>query len=518
MAVMLTFVFLFSMLKQYGTAILRHLIRQRSFTVVIVAGLTIGITASLVLVLYIQDELRYDRFFPDAERMYRITFEGKIKNTTVDAAKVGFPIGESIKKNFKEVEDYCRLASWNSFPVRFENMASTEAYMLLADPQFFTFFNIQLVEGNPAEALRGKHKLVLSQSAAKRIFNYNSPQDASPIGKVLQLAQGYEATVTGIAEDMPSHSHFHFSMILSLESWEQADRSAWISQEVYTYVKFLPIVNEQETIPLILKFTQQQLQEEVKKYKATFSSLASRGNYIQYQFQPLTAIHLHSSLPDEIEAEGDIRQIILFACIATFILVLACINFVNLSTARATSRAKEVGIRKVLGAENNTIVFHFLLESYVYTGLALLFALVLVAASIVPMNVLTDKRITIEAFGQPVFIGTILLFLVFTGLFSGGYPAFFLARLGLVDILKGYLTKGITTYTIRNFLVSFQFGVSIALLIACWIMASQIVLLKQNETKLPDAHCLRLYHTANIGNADSIFKQQVLTLPGIKSF
>ena len=201
------------MLSSYIRSIIRHIVRQRSFSAIIVSGLTVGITASLLLVLYIQDEWSFDRFHQDANSMYRVTLTGNLKGTPVNTVKVGFPVAPDLQKELPEIASYCRLTAWKSFPIQYEKYASTEEYLLLADAQFFTFFSFSLKIGEKQNVLQGAHKVVISESAARRIFNYRGPEDPSPIGKVIKLAQGYEAIVSGIAEDAPTNSHFRYSII-----------------------------------------------------------------------------------------------------------------------------------------------------------------------------------------------------------------------------------------------------------------------------------------------------------------
>ncbi|MCZ8022487.1 MAG: ABC transporter permease [Cytophagales bacterium] len=507
------------MLSSYIRSIIRHIVRQRSFSAIIVSGLTVGITASLLLVLYIQDEWSFDRFHQDANSMYRVTLPGNLKGTPVNTVKVGFPVAPDLQKELPEIASYCRLTAWKSFLIQYEKYASTEEYLLLADAQFFTFFSFSLKIGEKQNVLQGAHKVVISESAARRIFNYRGPEDPSPIGKVIKLAQGYEAIVSGIAEDAPTNSHFRYSIILSIDSWNEIkQKKEWISEDAYTYIKIKPDVSFASFINRFKNVTQHKLAEEVKRYRVTVENLLARGNSLAFDVQPLTSIHLHSAFPTEIEKNGSAQQIYLFSAIAIFIILLACINFVNLSTARANSRAKEVGIRKTIGAGNKELVFHFLIETYVYTFLSLLFALVLVATAIVPMNILTGKMLSLSALVNPIFVSSILLFLLLTGLLSGTYPAFFLSYLSPANILKGSIAKGITTFKIRNVLVSFQFGVTIALLIACWVTANQIHLLQAKDSGLPDKHLIRLFHTANLKDAESLFKQEVLQIKEVTNF
>src|SRR5688572_19396275 len=225
------------MVKNYLKIALRFMSRQKGFSIINISGLTIGITCSLLILLYIQHELSYDNFHPDAERTYRVGFKGRLEGRQFVSAQTGTPVASALQKEIPEIESTLRIASWATFPVRYEEKSFTEDKLLLSDSNFFRFFNFKLIDGHPDTVLTGERKLVITESAARRYFNYKGPGDRSPIGKSLMLAQGYSVTITGIAADPPINSHFHFSMILSLKSWDEANTGNWITGRVVTYFK-----------------------------------------------------------------------------------------------------------------------------------------------------------------------------------------------------------------------------------------------------------------------------------------
>jgi len=224
------------MLKNYFIIALRFMIRQKGFSFINIAGLTLGIAASLLILLYVNDELSFDRFHNEPERIFRITHEGRMQGKQIHSAYTPYALAPTLQEE-PYVESTMRIANWATFPVRYEDRTRTEPNLLLADSNFFRFFNFRLIEGNPDEVLKGEAKLVITESAAKRYFDYKGPGDRSPLGKKMVLAQGYYAEVSGIAEDPPDASHFHFSLVLSLDSWVEIKKDNWVTARVITYVK-----------------------------------------------------------------------------------------------------------------------------------------------------------------------------------------------------------------------------------------------------------------------------------------
>ncbi|MEJ0057928.1 MAG: ABC transporter permease [Bacteroidota bacterium] len=427
------------MLRNYLTIALRFMLKQMGFTVINIFGLTVGITCSLLILLYVNDEVRYDRFHPGADRIYRLGFQGKVQGKKMISAVTGSPVAAGIQSAIPEVESTLRMATWATFPVRSHDNAFTEKYLLLADSNFFRFFNFELITGDPDNVLKGPGKIVISESAARRYFDYKGEGDLSPIGKKLMLAQGYEAEISGIAKDAPLNSHFHYSLILSLVSWDEIPTSGWINGKVITYFKLKPEASIKAVSPNIISFLNRKVSEELKEHKINIARFKDQGDDMEFFIQPMLDIHLKSHLSNEIEINGDIQYIYLFSSIAIFITLLACINFMNLSTARSVSRAKEVGVRKTVGAQYGTIIRQFLLESYLYIFIAVAIAFLLVLILMTPFNYFTEKQLSLRTFGHPVFFVAALLFTLVIGLLAGSYPAFYLTRYGPLEVLKGKL-------------------------------------------------------------------------------
>lgn len=506
------------MVKNFLLIALRFMSRQRGFSVINISGLTLGITCSLLILLYVQDELSFDRFNVDYHRMYRVGFQGKLQGKQVRSTLTAFPLSNALKTEWTDVEASTRLVKWATFPVNYQGKAFTEDYLLLADQNFFRFFSFELVDGHADSVLNGARKIVISESAAKRYFDYKGPGDKSPLGQTLHIAQGYEVKVSGIAKDPPSNSHFHYTLILSLDSWDLAKNEDWISTQVLTYFKLrdgTPTDNLDKKINQLLSY---KLNKELQQVRhLTLQEFKEQGNELSYFIQPVRDIYLKSSLKDELEANGSIQYIYLFACIAAFIIVLACINFMNLTTAQSASRAKEVAVRKAVGAQNNRLVFQFLLESYFYVIIAVLIAFFLLLGLLQPFNYFTGKQLAFSTLFESKFLIGLSVFVIITGLMAGSYPSFYLTQYSPIEVLKGNLRARLRTYGIRNVLVIFQFFISATLIIATMVVYKQLDYVQQANLGFNKENVINLLHTRNLGAHGIAFKEEVLKLESVVS-
>jgi putative ABC transport system permease protein len=506
------------MVKNFLLIALRFMSRQRGFSVINISGLTLGIACSLLILLYIQDELSFDRFHKDYDRMYRVGFEGKLQGKKVRSTLTAFPLSAALQKEWNDIESATRIVKWSTFPVNFEGKAFTEDYLLLADKNFFQFFSFDLVVGNADSVLTGERKVVITESAAKRYFDYKGEGDRSPIGKTLEMAQGYMVRVSGIAKDPPANSHFHFTLVLSLDSWDVAQREDWISTQVLTYFKLKSGSSTTELDTKINQLLAFKLNRELQEVrKLTLQEFKAQGNELSYFIQPLRDIYLKSHLKDELETNGSIEYIYLFSCIAAFIIVLACINFMNLTTAQSASRAKEVAVRKAVGAQNNRLVLQFLLESYFYVVIAVGVAFFLLLGLLQPFNFFTGKHLSVVTIFQPQFLIGLLVFGLITGLVAGSYPSFYLTQYSPIEVLKGNLRARLRTYGIRNILVVFQFFISSSLIIATMVVYQQLDYVQRANLGFNKENIINLLHTRNLGPNGIKFKDDLLKLKNVVS-
>jgi putative ABC transport system permease protein len=492
--------------------ILRYMHKQKGFSVINITGLTIGISCSLLLALYVYDELRYDSFHSNAPSIYRITYHSKLQGKQLNTAFSPALLSVNLRNDVPEITEVTRIAAWKTFPIRYHDKSFTENYLLLADADFFRFFTFDLIHGNIDDVLKGERKIVITASTAMRYFGR---ADSTVIGETLLLAQGYKVNVSGLAEDPPSWSHFHFTHILSLDSWVELPGSSWLSPRVHTYIKSATPVGQ--LLPGINTHLHKHIDEELHRTRSTtYDQFSATANVVELGLQPLLDIHLRSSLADEIEQNGNIQYVYLFLSIAIFIALLACINFINLSTARSASRAKEVGIRKTVGASTFGLMKQFLFESYFYIILSVLLSIFVVAVVLGPFNYFTGKQLPLSLlFGFKAMAGILALTLII-GFLAGSYPSLYLTRFSPVEVLRGKLREQLRRFGVRNILVLFQFFISSALILATLIVYAQLIYVQQMNLGFSKENIINLLHTKNLDGQAQVFKAELMKLEGVE--
>ena len=451
------------MLKNYLLISFRNLRKHTSYSVINIFGLGLGLATFILLMVWIQHELSYDTFHENSSRIYRASMEysfgGQVAKTSVSPTAL-LP---TLQKNFSEIENGTRVynpASYSPYVVKKGDVAFQEGHFYFADSTFFKIFSYKLIAGNRLTALSKPYTVVITQSTAKKYFG-----DADPIGKTLNVNGTTEYEITGLMEDVPANSYLQFDFVGSFHSLRQGrEEPIWWSANYQTYL----LLDSHADLAVI----QEKTNNIVKEVLA--SELTSAGDYVKYNFLKLTDIHLHSSDSSEMEAVGDIQYVYIFSAVAFLILTIACINYVNLATARASDRAKEVGIRKVVGALRKQLFFQFLGESVVITFLGFCLAFFIVQLALPLFNVLTATNLSNSIFYQPSFLGLSFILLIAIALLSGAYPAFAITAFKPVSILKGnfkFSGKGIW---LRQFLVVGQFSISVILVIGTIVILKQL--------------------------------------------
>jgi len=460
------------MIRNYLKITFRNLANHKFYTALNIIGLSIGIASCLLILLYVYNELSYDKFHTKAERIYRVGLNGKIADQEVFTTSTCPPMAFTLVQEFPEVENATRMYTyWGQQIIRYGETAIVEEKVYFADSTFFDVFSYKLLEGDPATALTEPNTLVLPEDIAHKYFG-----DEPALGKTLLV--GTEKTphkVTGILEKLPSNTHLHFNMLRSMITYENSRSEYWLNNNMFTYLLLhegaSPETLEAKFPTLVEKYVGPEVQQFLGVSLETF---AEQGNKYGFFLQPLLDIHLYSHLNDELEPNGDITYVYIFAAIAFFIILLACINFMNLATARSANRAKEVGIRKTLGSLRSSLMRQFLTESVVLslisTALALMAALLLLS----PFNNVAGKEISNELFTKPWFLLSLLALMLIVGVLAGSYPAFYLSSFQPVEVLKGKLKAGMKSSGIRNVLVVFQFFISITLIICTLLVYEQL--------------------------------------------
>lgn len=500
------------MLRNYLTVALRNLRKHPGYTFINITGLAIGITCCLLILLYVRDELSYDRFHPNAEQVYRIVVHGKVADAEFNAPVAPYPMGPTLKQEFPEVIEMTRAALYSGAQaVRKGDLRFIEERIFFADSTFFRVLPFPLLVGDADQVLDDPQAIVLTETMARKYFG-----DEDPVGKTLIMGDTTEFRVTGIAADVPSNSHMHFDMVGSLESQQIFGSDQWLANNYVTYLVlpegYDPADLEDKLPALFEKYAAPQL---LQLMGVTFDQMEQEGSYLRYNLQALTDIHLRSHLEFEIEPNGNIVYVYIFSAIAVFILLIACINFMNLATARSAGRAREVGVRKVLGSHRRLIVLQFLAESTLLAFIALLLSVILVAVLLPSFNDLAGKAIT---FGSIEILQTIPLLIVavlLVGALAGMYPAFFLSAFKPVLVLKGGPRTGAKGSWLRATLVVFQFAISIALIVSTIVVQNQLRYIQNKSLGFDKEHIVVINRADALGNQQEAFKQEVLSNPNI---
>jgi putative ABC transport system permease protein len=513
------------MIRNYLKIAWRGVGRNKVSAVINISGLAIGLACVMLIGLYVKDELSYDRFFKNADRIYRVNTHEKIANDEFVAGHTPPPVGLALQSNFPEIESYTRIFMPGDEIIHYvkngAREAVTEKSLLSVDSNFLQFFNYPLLAGDRDRCLNGPNYVVLTQSSAKKYFG-----DVSPIGKTLTFDE-YSApfTVTGVLKDLPEQSSLQFDMLQSNLGMPPVKRFSWswIWLQMGTYVKLraqapntpADIQQLEARFPAMIKV---QAASAFKRIGEPLDELAKKGDKYELQLQPLKDVHLFSqNVGTRYFVQGDIKNVYIFAAVALFIILLACVNFMNLATAQSAKRAKEVGVRKVLGSERRQLIGQFLAESFLYTMLAAVVAVVIVAVTVPGFNQLASKSLSILTLLQWQAWAGLFLLIILTALFAGSYPAFFLTAFKPAAVLKGKadFKTSKTGFSTRNVLVVFQFAVSAMLIICTIVVYKQLLYNQSKDLGFNKENVLVVGDAERLGKNEDSFRQEVLRLPEV---
>ena len=499
------------MINNYLKIAFRNLVKQKFYSIINITGLAIGLSCVILISIYVVHELSYDKHHRYSDEIYRTGFHLKFGGKDAEMAVAPAPLAEAMVEEIPEVLSATRFRSWGSFLVRKDNPESENIKqygVIWADPNVFEVFTIPLIKGNPETCLQDPNAVIISQSAAFKYFN-----DEDPINQSLILNNEMPVKVTGVYEDMPENSHFRFDIMISMKGLEESKRQIWLSNNFYTYF----VLNKGSDPNLTLKKLNDLLSkyagEQVKQVMGfSMNEFEEQGNKAEFLIQPLTSIHLKSELVGEISPNSDIQYIYIFSAIAMFILILACVNFMNLSTARSAERAKEVGIRKVLGSYKIHLVRLFLSESIIIALISIILSLVINQILLSPFNNLAGVQLEIP-YSSPAFWICIITGGIFIGLLAGIYPAFYLSSFKPITILHGNISKGSNSGFIRNLLVIFQFSISIILIIGTIAVYNQLHYIQNTKLGFDKDQVIILHDTYVLGQQIESFKNEILKNP-----
>ena len=492
------------MIKNLLLVAIRNFKRDKWYSLLNILGLTIGVTFSLFLIFYIKDELSYDRYNDKAGRIYRINSNIKEKDKdTMRWAFVPFPMGPALSKDYPEVEEAVRFIGNGKVMFKNGDLKIYQDKVFYVDSNLFRVFTHKFIEGNAATALIEPKSMVLTQSVAEKFFGKNK----NYVGKALENANGEVFKVTGVVKDVPKNSHIIFNVLLSRSSLPADFANNWGNFGYFTYVLLKPNTSavqfEKKMLPVYDKY---------------LASIFAQFNIkMRFSAQPITSIHLHSNTTGEPEELGSISYIYIFSAVAFFMLLIACINYMNLTTARSARRAKEIGIRKVTGSSKAQLVSQFLIESTLTALLALILSLGFIALFLPTFNLLAGKFISFGSLMEPNTLLILLAVVVFVGIVGGSYPAFYLSKFNPVNILKGSLSKSSSNATLRRALVVIQFSISMIMLICTWVVYGQLKYLRNKDLGFNKEQVMNLSANTNKDIRSSVlsFKNEIRKNPQV---
>jgi putative ABC transport system permease protein len=501
------------MFKNYFKIALRNIRKQAFYSAINILGLAAGVTACLFVILYVTDELSYDTFHADAQNIYRIGLHGRIAGQEINTASSTPPLAAAMVAEIPGVEAAIRVNRYDNQVFKQGVKTFTEDKIVYTDSNFFAFFSFVLLEGDPATVLKEPNSVVLTPELASKYFS------GPAVGKLITIGNdNVSYKVTGIVAAPPYNSHFRFNALVSTSSDRASYNSTiWLNNGLYTYFKknpSTPIASVNEGLEgLIKKYAGPQIEQFMG---VSMDKFKEQGNEYSYMGYPLLDTHLHSKWNDEIEPVSDVSYIYIFSGVGVFILIIACINFMNLSTARSAGRAKEVGLRKTLGSFRSQMVTQFLAESTVYGCISVLIAIMASYVLLPQFNVLAGKQLTFGALWSLPFMVGIFALIVLVGLLAGSYPAFYLTSFSAVEVLKGKARAGMKSKGIRSGLVVFQFALSTMLIICTIIGYQQINYLQSRNVGLDKRNVILISNTGRLANNRQAFKNALIGQPGIE--
>ncbi|GMN07973.1 ABC transporter permease [Croceitalea sp. MTPC5] len=452
------------MFKNYLKIAWRNLNKNKSFSILNILGLSIGMACSILILLWVQNEVSYDQFHTDADRTYRFIVNSGDFKTAVSSAGMG----PDLMDELSEIESVVRTTKFQKVLFHVNDKVYEEGQFMYVDDNFLSFFDFPLLQGEAVSALENPNTIVLTQTMAQKYFG-----DDNALGKTIKLNNNKNLKVTGVLKDLPSNSHFKFDFIAPTSTIISIDQNlankTWGNFDYYSYFKLDKNVALSKT--------------GVGDLEAKINAIADKrlsNDAFNFRLQPLTDIHLYSDLQIDVAGHGNIQYVNIFLVVALFILVVACINFMNLATARSAKRAKEVGLRKAIGAYRGQLIGQFLSESILLSFISLVLAIVLVFLTLPFFNEISGSTLGVDITDGSFWGGLVVIVLV-TGLFAGSYPALYLSRFNPIKVLKGNLKKTGGNLFLRNGLVTLQFIISAVLIVATGVVYHQLNFIKDKN-------------------------------------
>jgi putative ABC transport system permease protein len=501
------------MLRNYIKTAFRSLLKNKGFTAINILGLSIGLATCLLIIFYVVDELGYDRYNEHASLIYRIDADIKFGSNLFVGAVAPDPVGPILQKDYPEVQKAVRFRMRGPMLIRKGEQNISEHNVVFADSTLFDVFTLPVLSGDARTALTQPHTVVINESTAKKYFN-----STDVVGKTLLVSDSVNYKITAVIKDVPHASHFHFDIFVAMAGLPESRQNMWLSNNFNTYILLRPGADpaklQNQLKDLLRRNVGQQLQAMVN---TSYDAFEKSGNYDKLTLMPLTQIHLHSNKDSEFDANGNILYVYIFSFTALIILIIACINFMNLSTARSANRAREIGVRKVLGSLKTNLIAQFLIESMLVSFIAMFIALLIARLAIPYFNDLSGKNISTDMFFSNWLLPALTALVLIVGLLAGSYPAFFLSGFRPIEVLKGKFNAGFKSSWLRSGLVVFQFFISITLIIGTLVIYRQLNYIQNRSLGYNRSNILIIYGTSSLGNQVKTFKDELLKINGVEN-
>lgn len=501
------------MFRNYLKVALRNLWRNKTFSAINIIGLALGLAICFLISLFVIDELSYDKFNLKADRIFRVNADFKVNGTQFNARMTPPSMASILVNEHPQIENAVRIKSNGKILVKKGNETLSEDNCFYADNALFDVFTLPMIAGDPKSALSQSHSLVISENIAKKYFN-----TLDVIGKTMHLDNATDYKITGVIANTPPQSHLHFDFIKSVNELPDRNLTDWSNVSYITYVLARPGVTQNQLDDCLKQATKKYAEPVLlRDMHSSFSEIEKNGGHFRFVTIPLTKIHLYSTLTDEQEPSGNPEYVYIFIVIAIFILMIACVNFINLSTARSAGRAREVGVRKVLGSNKAQLIGQFLTESIVTSCLSVVISLTIVFFLLPYFNDLSGKQITLSWLTKIWFMPVLISIILVIGVIAGLYPAFFLSAFQPIKVLKGKLAAGFKGSMLRNSLVVFQFATVIILIVGTFVIYKQLKYISNKKLGYNRDQVLILKNTSALFPHAKSFLNDVTKLAGIKA-
>ncbi len=502
------------MLKNHITIALRNLTKNRIFSLLNIGGLSAGLAVAMLIGLYIRDEFSFDRFNEKADRIYRINFDARNGGQEQEMAVSPAPMGPTFLRDYPAVEAFCRFRQWGFITVKKGTEAIEEGDNTYVDSSFFAVFSVPLIEGDPKTALVEPNTMVISEKMAQKYFGATT----GIVGRTLRINQQTDRRITGVMKNIPAQSHFHYDFLFSMLTIGEGASDIWLSNNFQTYLLLRPGVSAGQFPAYFAEMQEKYLRPQFDRLTGgTLEAREASGDYMKYGLQNIRELHLYSDRIAEHEANSDVKYVWIFGVVALMVLLLACVNFMNLSTARSSGRAREVGVRKALGSKRSALISQFLTESMLLTFISFTVAVTAVHLALPAFNKFAEKDITFSMAEAPMMAALSGLALL-TAFVAGSYPAFFLSAFRPLDTLKGSVSNtGKGSAHLRSSLVVFQFCTSVALITSVLVVQQQLSFIQHKKLGWEKDQLVMLRNTWWLQGKTLDFKARLQQIPGIES-